>query len=216
VGSQRAGRWEIPRRAHTPIVLAVGAVCILGLVALSPFALQWMAPGMGEDWNRLSAIGQTYSAIATILSALAVMGIVASIIIQSRQARVEQWHAIRGFHKELLIMALEDPKYRESWGLSHGLTGDEWERHTYTRLVTHYLWMGAETGVIPWESIQANAANMFEIQTNVDSWGRMRTRWLVDAQTSRERRFVEIFEAEYAAAVARRSEVDGPLPAAEG
>lgn len=139
MGSQRTGRWGIPRRAHTPIILAADTFCIIGLVALSPFTLQRMTPGTGEYRNKLSAIWQTCSAIATILSALAVMGIVASIIIQSCQARVEQWQATRGLHKELLIMALEDPRYRGSWGVSHGLTGDGWERHTYTRLVTHYL-----------------------------------------------------------------------------
>lgn len=158
---------------------------------------------MGRDWSRLSDIGQTYAAVAAIFSALAVAGVGVSLLIQSQQAQVEQWQAVRGFQKELLVMAMENPLYREAWGELDGLDGEEWQRHTYTRLVWHYLWMGADTGAIPWRSLPRIAANTFRVDANIRVWARMRQGWLVEAKTSRERRFVEIFDQAYQAALAQ-------------
>ncbi|MFE7777941.1 DUF6082 family protein [Streptomyces sp. NPDC057445] len=190
------------------VVLLAAAVGVLALVAFAPYVLMRIAPPMGDDWNRLSDIGQTYAAVAAILSALAVAGVGVSLLIQSRQARVEQWQAVRGFQKELLVMAMDNPIYREAWGEMGGLEGEEWQRQTYTRLVLHYLWAGADTGAVPWKSLPRIAANTFRVESNRRVWARMRQGWLVEARSSRERRFVEIFDREYQAALARNPRND--------
>ncbi|MEU0597437.1 DUF6082 family protein [Streptomyces sp. NPDC006393] len=203
-------RWKLRRFfARTPVVLLVASVSVLAVVALSPYLLQRLAPPMGGDWNDLSDIGQTYAAVAAILSALAVAGVAVSLVIQSRQARVEQWQTVRGFQKDLLLMALDNPIYRDAWGEKGELTGEEWQKHTYTRMVLHYMWLGADTGAIPWGSLPRIAANTFRVESNVRVWARMRQGWLVEAQTAREREFVAIFDTEYQAALRR---APAPVP----
>ncbi|MEU1782047.1 DUF6082 family protein [Streptomyces abikoensis] len=191
-------------RSQIPLIFTAASVGLLSLVAAAPFILDAAAPNYGEKWSNLSNIGQTYASVSAILSALAVVGVAYSLILQAKQARLEQFQAMRTFQRDLLLMAMEDASLRPCWGPMHGLQGDAWRQHTYSRLIMAYLWMGAETGGIPMTSIRANAQEIFKSDVGRHYWERTRARWELDACSARERRFVKIFKEEF-----ERSAADG-------
>ena len=58
---------------------------ILSLVLISPLYLRQLSQLRGIDWTKLSNVGQTYGAASAILSAVALVGISLSLLVQARQ-----------------------------------------------------------------------------------------------------------------------------------
>ena len=70
-------------------VIAVGAG-LLSLVLFSPLLLRELTHVKGIDWQQLSNVGQTYGAASAILSGIALVGVVFSLLVQARQAKTER------------------------------------------------------------------------------------------------------------------------------
>jgi len=90
------------------LVYAASLVLAVCVIALTPFALSWIAPD-GRRWNELSEISQTYSIVSVPLSAAAVLGVVVSLSYQARQVRLQSEGNDRSTHREMILMALHDP-----------------------------------------------------------------------------------------------------------
>ncbi len=70
------------------------------------------------NWTRLSDVGQTYGAISAIVSAVALGGVAAALFFQARQAKAERIQAVRGFHRELIQMTIDEPtRYLPCWAV---------------------------------------------------------------------------------------------------
>ena len=104
--SQTAARFAV-------FILAAAA---LSLTILSPVALNLVAEVRGMNWARLSNVGQTYGAISALLTALALGGVVISLIYQARDVRTTREQSARAFHYDLLKMEMADPLYMEALG----------------------------------------------------------------------------------------------------
>jgi len=100
--------------------ILISATIILFLVIISPIALQQLAHVHGIDWLRLSNIGQTYGAVSALLTALALGGVVASLIYQARDVSTARQQANRTFHNELLKMEMDNPLYMDVIGAPFG------------------------------------------------------------------------------------------------
>ncbi|MER6994346.1 DUF6082 family protein [Streptomyces sp. NPDC000410] len=175
---------------------------LLGLVFLSPFALRAFGTGNGDEWKRLSEIGQTYGAASAVVSAFALGGVAVSLLVQARQARADQIQAIRGFHLELMRMQLDDlPLYLPCWGPLDLPTDDAKRQHIYTNLMVQYAWMGYEIGTIPEPLLRDMLAGMFRGDVGPRFWGMARGAWAAATEGSaRGRRFVRIIDEEHARA----------------
>ena len=93
-----AKRWHVSdtlRRAILATALIAVAVVIIALVALSPLALRELSSVRGVSWPQLSNIGQTYGAASALLTGLALIGVVGSIVFQVRAIRVSREQAMR-------------------------------------------------------------------------------------------------------------------------
>lgn len=74
------------------VVALVLVVASVSLVIASPLVLDGLDTGE-QDWNRLSEIGQTYGAVSAIIAVIALVGVMVSLIIQSRKpARLGTQH----------------------------------------------------------------------------------------------------------------------------
>src|ERR1700689_1110198 len=93
------------------IGILIFATAMLALVVISPFALQWLARIHGLNWMSLSNVGQTYGAVSALLTALALGGVVISLMYQARDVKAARVQAERTFHNELLKMEMENPIY---------------------------------------------------------------------------------------------------------
>ena len=109
-----------------PVGALFFAICILALVIFSPVALQRIARIHGINWKYLSNVGQTYGAVSAFLTAVALGGVVISLLYQARSVRIAQEQAARTFHYDLLKMEMGDPFYMNvmaaPWGLRANLT----------------------------------------------------------------------------------------------
>jgi hypothetical protein len=79
------------------IGMLVFAVGVLVLVVISPIALQRIASIHGIKWMRLSNVGQTYGAVSALLTALALGGVVISLLYQARAFKTAREQASRTF-----------------------------------------------------------------------------------------------------------------------
>ena len=127
------------------LVLAF-TIVMLALVAASPIALRWITRIPGIDWASLSNVGQTYGGISALLTALALDGVVMSLLYQARDVKTAKEQASRAVHQELLKKEMEDPFYMEilgiPWGLGMGLTDyDSLRRNHFIHLWVSY-WEG--------------------------------------------------------------------------
>lgn len=93
------------------ILRAVGSAILLTLILLlvSPLLLLIPSAVFDIDWERFSAVGQSYTGVAAILSAAALVGVVYSISLQRRQNMTAQGQAVREMQFALLGMAMREP-----------------------------------------------------------------------------------------------------------
>src|SRR5947208_2108644 len=86
-------RWHVSnaskRAALTSTLIAV-VVIVLVLVIFSPLALRQFGSVRGVSWARLSNIGQTYGAASALLTGLALVGVVGSLVFQVRAIQVSR------------------------------------------------------------------------------------------------------------------------------
>ncbi|MFF4124347.1 hypothetical protein SAMN05421833_13650 [Microbispora rosea] len=93
----------------------------LALVLLSPLLLGWFADRFSRsDWGRLSEIGQAYGGIAAILTALTLIGLIVTLVLQINQSRMAREEFMRTRQQELVRMLLDDPILAEGVGLPVG------------------------------------------------------------------------------------------------
>ncbi|MFF1305289.1 DUF6082 family protein [Streptomyces sp. NPDC058307] len=107
------------------------------IVGLAPLVLQEIAPA-GTNWQTLSDISQTYG---TPLSIIALLGVAMSLAHQSRQTAITYEEAQRASHRELVLMAIEDPELMVCWEpFSIPVTPLEAKQIAYVNLIVHN-WM---------------------------------------------------------------------------
>ena len=87
-------------------LLAIGLIAIIGLVIFSPFAITELAH-FRMNWLQLSNIGQTYGAVSALLSSLALVSVVVSLLYQSRDNQNAREQTTRTLQFELIRMAME-------------------------------------------------------------------------------------------------------------
>src|SRR4051794_8727629 len=63
------------------------------------------------DWNRLSSVSQSYTAGATLISGMALLGIIWTQRLQIKQLDIVRGQATRQFQYDLLGKAMSDPVY---------------------------------------------------------------------------------------------------------
>ncbi|MFI9640186.1 DUF6082 family protein [Micromonospora sp. NPDC051925] len=136
-------------RSVAPTVLLLAVSCMLAAVLFSPVGLRWLSERPGLDWPLLGSVGEAYGATSAILASLALIGVVASLIIQAREAKATREQALRGLHTDLLKMAVDDPGLLPCWDPIEEPTDPEWfRRHVYANLIVSHWQLMWEVGVL--------------------------------------------------------------------
>jgi hypothetical protein len=161
----------------------------------------------GIDWQQLSNIGQTYGAASAILSGVALIGVVFSLLVQARQAKSERIRVVRERHMEILQLVMSDPKvYGPVTGMLVDSQADA-DRVRASLLATmwmNYGRMGYQMDILSERSLRAEFfPNMFRSGLTRNWWTTYRELWLsAPVPDRRGRKFTEIAEEEYRKAVA--------------
>jgi hypothetical protein len=205
---------DTPRRAVLASALIAVAAVILALVALSPLALKELGSIRGVYWPQLSDIGQTYGAASALLTGLALIGVVGSMVFQVRAINVSREQAMREQHAHLVEMALTDPVYQRAWGGLYDIYGstDRYRQHGYINLIVSFWQNDYVLGGSSDQALRGAASSLFRGEAGRDFWADTRDLRLQSSEGRRDRRFCYIMEEEYQKAVA----AGPPVVEAEG
>ncbi len=213
--------WRLATVRKTAAYLAalVAATGILSLVLASPLLLRELGRIRGIDWTRLSNVGQTYGAASAILSAVALIGISLSLMVQARQARAERIRVVRERHMELLRIILDNPEiYASVIGVRTPSKVDDSRRFVFSTMWMNYSRLGYQMGVINQHVLREEILRgAFRGKPMRDWWAVAGKYWSPETEPDRRsRQFVRIASEEYRRAVAdgppnvRASEVSSP------
>jgi hypothetical protein len=179
---------------------------IFGAILGTPFLLHWAAPG-GLDWAELSDISQTYAAISVPLTAAALLGAVVSVTYQARQARVGQEEATSAIQRDLLARSLDDPDLALVWGppVPHQITALQLKQFTYANMIVSFWHSDYVLG--GWrmsdEALKVLSTHFFQGEVGREYWTMFGAGWREGgARERRSRRFLEILNRSFEAAVA--------------
>jgi uncharacterized protein DUF6082 len=185
------------------LALAVG---VLALVVVSPIALQRIARIHGIDWMRLSNVGQTYGAISALLTALALGGVVISLLYQASAFKTAREQASRTIHTELMKMEMESPFYMATiagaWGPKYGFTDyDSLRRNHLIHMWVSY-WEGQYMlHDMPDAAVRGVANDLFISVAGRRYWSMSKT-FKLKYYKGRRLRFTRMVDEEYKKAIA--------------
>jgi hypothetical protein len=192
------------RRAVRIGIVTIAVIVLLGLVIVSPLALKELGLLHGMNWFQLSSIGQTYGAASALLTGLALIGVVGSMIYQARaiQSTVEQ--SSREHHFRLVEMAMNDPLYQLAWGSELAIRlgdRDTYRQQVYVNLIISYWERDYIQGDVPEHALRIYLTSFFGGEAGRTWWAKVRNLRLIAAKNRKARRFVKIVDQEYRKAV---------------
>ncbi|WP_432924258.1 DUF6082 family protein [Microbispora sp. CA-135349] len=156
---------------------------------------------LDTSWPLLAEVGQTYDAAAALLTALALLGVVGSLIMQAREMHIARMEGHRANHMELLRMAIDDPVYQRAWATSlPEFTQDHIRQHLYINLVMSFWSINFDLGTIFDSELQYQASALFQGEAGRRYWEVARLIRQREAR-GRQRRFVQIVDDEYRKAI---------------
>src|SRR4051794_4205130 len=95
------------RILFTTLTLVIGFAAVI----VSPILLRAVSELMGEqNWETLSFIGQTYGAVAALITAFSIAGIVVSLLLQVRALSVQMEHGARNNLIDLVSLGIAHPE----------------------------------------------------------------------------------------------------------
>ena len=183
-------------RTNAGFVITIIAVLLLAL--LSPLALIVLSKA-STQWTTLSNIGQAYG----VLSAIALVGVAASIFFQARQERFQRMQMVRQYHLELRRMALESPEvYMPCWRPINAPDLDDHpyarRQHLYLHLTMTYALMSYEIGIMNDEALLNDlCAGIFKGEAGQSYWEIEGEKWELIPGSRRRKQFISIVNRAY-------------------
>jgi hypothetical protein len=189
---------------------------IVGLAILSPLALAGISH-FRDDWLQLSNIGQTYGAVSAILSALALGGIIASLLYQARDSRNAHEQRTRTFQFELIKLELEDPSLMVAtgapWGVDIPSDTASLREFLYVQMWVSYLAGSYATGEISASTARQLAGlELFHGKAGRTYWAAVGARQIANSK-GRYNQFYRLLDDEYRKAISSGIPAAGPIGA---
>lgn len=185
------------------IGLAVILVVIILVIILSPFELAFLAR-FRNDWVVLGNVGQAYGGASAILSALALIGVAGSLLLQTRQHSIDRMAAARTQQSHIYDVIRADPALY--WPIIGGANDNarSARKRIFSVEYLAYLLAGYETGYIPEGALRGESfSGFFRYEENRRTWDDIRPSWIawvMDSQSKKQRNFVTIADQELARA----------------
>ncbi|TDC82578.1 hypothetical protein E1285_30485 [Actinomadura sp. 7K507] len=149
--------------------------------------------GSATRWERL-----TLGAVSAVVAAVALVGIVATLIFQARETKIAREEARRIAIAELLKMAMDDPDLDEAWGpVPAGEDRKARRQLMYINMIISEWQVSFETKALPEVRLRAISREMFSAHPGRAYWREARQVRTSTSETKRARRFHQILDDEY-------------------
>ncbi|MEU8606407.1 DUF6082 family protein [Actinoplanes sp. NPDC048791] len=102
------------------LALIIFAASMIGVIA-SPAVMRRLYGG--GDYSVSADVGQAYGGASAVVACIALFVVTASMLLQYRQLKEVRRDAAADFAEELVLLAMENPKYRQCWGSRVAPTG---------------------------------------------------------------------------------------------
>jgi hypothetical protein len=177
-----------------------GAILIaVAAIVVSPLLLTLWGGFKKINWTQLGNIGQAYNAASAVLAALALVGVVGSLIFQARQGRADRMQHARDRQFQLLNLVLENPAlYGPMLSGWTATTDHEIRRSLFMHLWVNSLAMMYEMGTLTETDLRQEFQAGLSTRAGRAWWNDAGSWCKLDDATSRaERRFRRILHDEY-------------------
>lgn len=179
----------------TVLIVVSGVVCV-GLVVASPLALEAFEHVPLITLYRRSLIGQTYGAVAAVISGLALIGVVVSLRAQRREALAARLHNMRTLHVGLMQMAIADLDLLAAWGRFGSGDNVARRQHLYVNLILSYWQMMYSIGELSDQELRVISHDLFSGEAGQRFWVNSRTIRLRTERSKRDTHFHRILDEE--------------------
>jgi hypothetical protein len=199
-------------RATTLLLVLVVVLLVLLAVLLFPTMLGSLG-GPTSHWERLSFIAQVVSAAIGLAGVITLVAVVGAFWFQAREYRAAREQAVRAEHRELLKIAMDRPELDAVWGgpADPGLRDQDPAALSYAVMIVDFWQMAYVGGATRSAEVRLAAKRFFAGRIGRAFWKDARADRAESAGTRAERRFHELVEEEYAAALRVPPAPDEPL-----
>ncbi|RTL67434.1 MAG: hypothetical protein EKK42_13875 [Pseudonocardiaceae bacterium] len=169
------------------LIAAIAVIGGVALLLLSPLLLLVPRSLFGSDWQTLSNIGQSYTGVAALFSAAALIGVAYSIRLQTKQNAMIQGQAVREMQVSLQRFAMENPSYLSIFhSTASSSSNDRIAKRFYLNQWMRYLQYGNAIGEITDASLRRILENdLFPVASNRIWWSTAKDVYEADYQHSR-------------------------------
>jgi hypothetical protein len=175
-------------------------VTTAALLLVSPLLLLIPKVVLDANWQELTDIGQSYTGVAALLSAAALVGVVFSIRFQAEQGRLLRRQLARDMQFGLLRLAMTDPHYSSVFQTDSvpSIQGhDDYRRAVFRTQWIRYLEFAYFSGELSEEELQLALED--EFFANPDNrlwWAEVRRYWAARASERPilHKRYIEIVD----------------------
>ncbi|MXM67825.1 hypothetical protein GR925_31430 [Streptomyces sp. HUCO-GS316] len=193
------------RRLRITVVWSLTATATLAAISATPFLLNAVTPA-GLNWDRLSSVSQTYSALSVLFSAAALLGVAASIAFQARQTHIQNEEAHRSSHRELTALTLTHPDFLTCWEPPNTpVTQKRWRQFLVSNLIVSMWSTDFRLNLLDEQGARAVAYDHFRGEVGRAYWANSGASWHRVSDGGSDRRlqlFVRILDEAYEASVA--------------
>jgi ABC-type multidrug transport system fused ATPase/permease subunit len=186
----------VSKRSWYVVAATGGCVAFILGIFLSPYLLDLISWGDADDVTRRSNIGQSYGAIAALLSGLALVGVALSLVLQRVQSYQDRSQAARDVHMRLIEQAIRSRHFAEAWG-AYGTRRSHrtWRDEAYVNLIVSQWWVLYDLGSLGDAELLSNASSLFRGHVGRQYWSRVSERWTTPDSSKKQGKFVSIMNA---------------------
>ncbi|MEU6761719.1 DUF6082 family protein [Streptomyces sp. NPDC046853] len=149
---------------------------------------------------------QLVAAVSLTISIFALLGVVLSLVYQSRQTRLSREESVRAYHRDLIGMAIEDSELRVCWGGDLATVPQEEARQImFTNLIVTWWHSCYIVKDLNDEQLSLTLDIFFKGEVGRRYWLKNRAFWtdlMREANSGKSKRFVSIVDARYQHAIA--------------
>ncbi|MFC7266729.1 DUF6082 family protein [Streptomyces lutosisoli] len=154
----------------------------------------------------ISAASQAYERLSVFFSAVAMLGVVASLAYQARQTSITNMAVQRASHRELVLFALQHPELMLALEpLPEPVTKEQARQMAFSNLFLSNWWDDFVLRRITVDGLRVLLRRHFRSALARQYWEMAGAYWRHDAEVSSDRRlgrFVDLVDEQYAVAIA--------------
>jgi hypothetical protein len=160
----------------------------------------------------MSDTSAVIAVISTLISSIALVGVMIGLLMQQRQLRISRLQAMRATHVELIRMGMDHPELWADPTDSLAPDTESVRRWGLLNWQIQHLKFGYTIGSTTEAEIRNQCSQLFKVASRREWWALTRNDYLIGATSRRARRFFAAVDDEHRCASLRSTNHAGNAP----